>query len=347
MHDLRRDVQYALRSLRRSPGFTAAAVLMLAVGIGVNATVFSVTSAVLFKGFPAVVRNDRILYIDTQRNGSGCCVSYPDLQDWRARATSFQDIGAVADLRFALTDSGGLPETYDATQITANTFALVGQRPLIGRDFTPDDERPGAAPVAILAHSFWERRYGRDASIVGRSIRIDDVPTTVVGVMPRGFSFPQNQDLWVPLVPTPDRQRREARGLWFAFGRLADGVSAETARAEMETIGRGLARAHPRTNQGFVPVLRTFQSFFLGPHATFDLRRDVGCGWFRAVDRVREPREPHPGARPRPISRDGRSHRPRRQPLAHRPAVAHRERDAGERRRIFRLVARDLGCAAL
>src|SRR6185436_17907929 len=127
MYDLCRDVQYALRTLRKSPGFTAAAVLMLAVGIGVNATVFTVTNAVLFKGYPSVVRNDRILYIDTQRNGFGCCVSYPDFEDWRARATSFQDIGAVADLRFALTENGGLPETYDASQITANTFALVGQ----------------------------------------------------------------------------------------------------------------------------------------------------------------------------------------------------------------------------
>jgi predicted permease len=268
MHDLRRDVQYALRTLRTSPGFTAAAVLMLAVGIGVNASVFTITNAVLFKGFPSVVRNDRILYIDTQRNGFGCCVSYPDFADWRARATSFDGIGAVADLRFALTDNGGLPETYDASQITANTFTLVGQRPSLGRDFTPDDERPGAAPVAILTYRFWDRRYGKDPSILGRSIRINDVATTVVGVMPRGFSFPQNQDLWIPLVPTADRQRRDARGLWFAFGRLADGVGIENARAEMETIGRALASAYPRTNQGFVPVLRSFQAFFLGPQAT-------------------------------------------------------------------------------
>src|SRR5262245_6873522 len=210
MHDLRRDVQYALRALRRSPGFTAAAVLMLAVGIGVNATVFTVTNAVLFRGFPSVVRNDRIVYIDTQRNGFGCCVSYPDLDDWRVQATSFSGIGAIADLRFALTEDGGLPDTYDASQITANTFALVGQRSLIGRDFTQDDERPGATPVAILTYGFWERRYGKDPTIVGRSIRMNDVPTTIVGVMPRGFSFPQNQDLWVPLVPTPDRLRRDA-----------------------------------------------------------------------------------------------------------------------------------------
>jgi putative ABC transport system permease protein len=259
------DIRYTVRALRRSPGFTLTAVVTLALGIGVNATVFSVANAVLFKGLPSVQRNDRILYIGSRVD---CCVSYPDFEDWRAQAKSFEALGAVADLRIALSDSSGFPESYTVTQVSANTFQLIGQGPIIGRDFTSSDEMPGAAPVAILTYGFWERRYGRDPAIIGRTVRINDTPTTVIGVMAQGVSFPQNQDLWIPLVPTADLQKRKARGLWFAFGRMAEGVTIESARAEMETIGRRLANAYPRTNQGFLPVVMNFQQFYIGRNAT-------------------------------------------------------------------------------
>jgi putative ABC transport system permease protein len=264
LDSLAQDVRYGCRGLRRSPGFTTVAVMTLAVGIGVNAAVFTVTDAVLFKGFRLIDGNDRILYIGTQKNGRGCCASYPDFVDWRAQAQSFADMGAVADLQIALSDgTGSGAEHYIATQITTNAFHLLGQRPAVGRDFTRSDGLRGAAPVAILRHRFWERRYGKDPGIVGRMIRINGTPTTVVGVMPRGFSFPQNEDLWLPLVPTPDVDKREARGLWFAFGRLADGATFEAARAELETIGHRLASAYPPTNDGWVPQPRTFAEFFV------------------------------------------------------------------------------------
>ena len=265
---LLQDVRYACRGMRRSPGFTTVAVITLALGIGINATVFTVTNAVLFRGFRLIDRNDRILYIGTQNNGRGCCASYPDFVDWRTQARAFADMGAVADLQIALSDAtGAAAEHYDATQITTNAFRLLGQKPTLGRDFAPSDAQPGAAPVAILRYNFWERRYGKDPTIVGRTIRINGMPTTVVGIMPRDFSFPQNEDLWLPLVPTPDVDRRDARGLWFAFGRLADGATFEGARAELETIGRRLASAYPQTNQGWVPQPRTFAEFFVGRDA--------------------------------------------------------------------------------
>ena len=114
-------------------------------------------------------------------------------------------VGAVADLQIALNDgTGTAAEHYDATQITTNAFRLLAQRPALGRDFVLADEQPGAAPVAILRYSFWERRYGKEPSIVGQAIRINGTPTTVIGIMPRDFSFPQNEDLWLPLVPTTD-----------------------------------------------------------------------------------------------------------------------------------------------
>jgi putative ABC transport system permease protein len=190
LDSLAQDVRYGFRALRRSSSSSVIAVVSLAIGIGVNVAVFSVTNAVLFKGFRSVGRNDRILYIGTQKNGRGCCASYPDFEDWRAQAKSFQGMGAVADLQISLNDSSGAPEHYDASLITANAFRLLGATPLIGREFAPSDDKSGAAPVAILSHGFWQRRYGTDPDVVGRTIRINGTPTTVIGVMPEGFSFP-------------------------------------------------------------------------------------------------------------------------------------------------------------
>ena len=258
------DLRYALRMMRKNAGFTAAAVAILAVGIGVNAVVFTVTNAVLFNGFRLVDRNDRILYLGTQ---PGCCVSYPDFEDWRNHATSFDAMGAVADLRIVLSEAARFPETYTATRVTANSFQILGQRPILGRDFSASDETAGAAPVAILSYGFWERRYAKDPSVIGRTVRINAIPTTVIGVMAEGFSFPQNQELWVPLVPSVDLRRREARNLWFAFGRMADGATIHSTRAEMETLGHQLAATYPTTNEGVLPVIQNFHQFFVGPNA--------------------------------------------------------------------------------
>jgi predicted permease len=268
LETLTADARFAVRTVRARPGFTAAAVLMLAVGIGINAAVFSVTNSVLFKGFRLVEDNDRILYIGAQRDGRGCCASYPDFRDWREQAISFDGMGVIADLKITLRDRGGFPETFSATQVSTNTFQLLGQQPVLGRDFSGFDEQPEAARVAILTYGFWERRYGMDPQIIGEIVSINGEPTTVIGVMPRGFSFPQNQDLWVPLVPTTDLQKRDARNLWFAFGRLADGATFESAAAELEIIGTRLAAAYPQTNEGWVPQPFTFTEFFVGRNAT-------------------------------------------------------------------------------
>ena len=262
---LLQDFRFALRMLRKNPGFTAVAVMMLALAIGVNAAVFTVTNAVLFKGFPLVDRNDRILYI---ANGYGCCVSYPDFQDWRAQARSFEGMAVVHGVEMTLSDESGFTRTYDGTEVSSDTFKLVGQQPMIGRDFESSDEIPGAAPVAILTHGLWEGRYEKDPAIVGRTVRINEILTTVIGVMPQGFSFPQKVDLWVPLTPTPSVQRREARSLWFAFGRMADGVTVQSARAEMESMGKRLSDAYPLTNRDQLPVVQNFGEFFIGPNAT-------------------------------------------------------------------------------
>lgn len=295
------DLRYAARGLRRSPGFALTAVTILAVGIGINAAVFTLSNAVLFSGFPSVKDNDRIAYIASDRSLDG--LSYPDVVDWRAQATSFDDLAIVHGVTVSLSDSTGFPESGDATEVSPETFRLIGASPMLGRDFARGDEVAGAEPVAILSHEFWERRYSRDPAIVGRVIRINGAPTTVIGVMPEGFAFPQKQDLWVPLVLTPELLRRDWRSLWFAFGRLADGATVESARAEMNAIGERLAREYPATNRDYRPAVRTFNEFFIGPSENVVYRAMWGAVAFvlliacanlanlmlaRAIDRTRE-----------------------------------------------------------
>jgi putative ABC transport system permease protein len=266
LEDLWRDLRVGVRMLTRDPGFTAIAVTTLALGIAVNATVFTVTNAVLFKGFPLVERNDRLRYIGYTT--TNCCVSYPDFLDWREQSQSFSGMAIVHGVGLTVSDANGFAESLNGNENSADTFRLVGQKPILGRDFTADDEKPGAAPVAILNYGFWERRYGKDPSIVGRTIRLNGALTTFIGVMPKGFSFPQTTDVWVPLVQTPNVLKRENRNTWMVIGRLADGVTAESASAEMEMIGRRLAIAYPQTNRDLLPRVQTFTEFFIGPNGT-------------------------------------------------------------------------------
>ena len=259
------DIRLSLRNLAKNPGFAAVAVTMLAIGIGVNATVFTVTSAVLFKGFPLVAGNDRLRYI-SYRN-SNCCVSYPDFLDWRAQSKSFDGMAIVHGVGIALTDSSGFPENLMGNENSSDVVKLVGAKPLMGRDFTAADEMPGAAPVAILNYGFWERRYGKDPAIIGRTVRMNGALTTYIGVMPQGFSFPQTVDVWVPLVQTPKVMSRENRDTWMVIARLAKGVTVETAQAEMDVIGKRLAAEYPVTNRELLPEIQTFTQFFIGPNA--------------------------------------------------------------------------------
>ena len=260
------DVRFGLRTMLKNPGVSLVSVLTLALGIGVNATVFTLSNAVLFKGFP-FDQSDRILYLgerNVNRDQRFGAVSYPDFRDWRDRAKSFVGMAAVSGLRVNLSDGNGLPESYQGAQISANGFRLIGQKPAIGRDFTSADEARGAAPVAILTYGLWERRYGKDTSVVGRTIRINSAPATVIGVMPPDFIFPFNQDLWMPLVANDSWEKREARTV-IVYGRLADGVTVKAARAEMDGIGHNLASAYPVTNQNFMPVVQNYNEFYIGP----------------------------------------------------------------------------------
>jgi putative ABC transport system permease protein len=264
------DVHYALRTLRRRPAFTAPAIAMLALSLGINTAVFTVIHAALFEGWPLVRANHRIVQISTSRH----FVFYPDFEAWRSQARSFDGMALLRGRFHTLASgdhasSGAAPETCFTTEVTANIFALLGVKPLLGRDFLPSDEKPGAPPVVILRYAIWSRRFEANPAIIGQMVRIDGRPAAVIGVMPKGFSFPfpMRQDLWTPLTPTPAALRRETGYAPYAFARLANGVTIESARAEMETIGRRLAGAFPATNRDVVPVVSGFEDWFIGRDA--------------------------------------------------------------------------------
>jgi predicted permease len=257
------DLRYAIRGLRRTPGFTAVAMTVLGVGIGVNLAVFTVANATLFKGFRGVAGQERLVYVTTGRD---CCISYLDLTDWRAEATSFEALAAVADLRVSI-DAGNGPETATATEVTSELFGILRARPVLGRDFVPADEVAGAARVAVLSHHFWRTRFGANPGVLSQIVRVNGAPTAIVGVMPPDFAFPQQQDLWLPLGARLTGQPRNARGLWFAVGRLAHGVTVAQARSELDAIGARMAAAYPATNAGVRPFVQTFREFFVGPNA--------------------------------------------------------------------------------
>jgi predicted permease len=257
--NLFQDVRFAVRLLIKDKWFTAVAVIALALGIGVNATVFTFVNAVLIRGLP-FNDPDRILVVGT-RDGRARDrgVSYQDFVDWRAATRTFSGLAAYSGQTMNVSDEGRTPERYQGPYQSANSFTLIGQKPLLGRDFLPEDDRPGAAAVVILGNGVWKNRYGSDPSVLGRTIKVNEMPATVIGVMPEGFKFPVGADLWMPLAQTPQltQQKRDARNIE-VFGRLADRVTLAQAQSEMNTIAGKLARDYPDTNKDISARVMTF-----------------------------------------------------------------------------------------
>jgi predicted permease len=259
------DLRFGARMLTKDPKFTAVVVLALALGIGANTTVFTLVNAVLFRGLP-FERADRIMHISSTRVSRGndrMGVSYPDFKDWKAQTKTFQDLGAFSLETANLSDQGNVPERYSGGRITANTFSMLGQKPMLGRDFLPEEDKPGTAMVVILGHGIWKTRYGQDPRIIGRAIRVNDVPATVVGVMPEGMKFPLNEDLWMPLIPVGEWEKRDAHDL-NVFGRLKDGATLASAGAEIEHLAKTLETNYPKTNKGIGSLVRTYNDVFNG-----------------------------------------------------------------------------------
>jgi putative ABC transport system permease protein len=254
------DVRFAGRLLIKDKWFTFVAAIALALGIGVNATVFTFVNAVLIRGLP-VPHPDRTMAVDSfdRVRNDDRQVSYLDFRDWRDATRTFDMFAAFNGVVANVSDEGQPPERFNGSYTSAVSFQIMGQRPLLGRDFTAEDDRPGGAAVVILGHGMWMNRYGSSPSVIGRTIRINDVPATVIGVMAENFKFPFNTDLWMPLgmMPRLEEQGRNVRNLQ-VFGRLAPGVTRAQAQSELINISRKLEAENPATNKDIQARVQTF-----------------------------------------------------------------------------------------
>jgi predicted permease len=244
------DVTYAARTLIRKPGFAAIAVLSLALGIGANTAMFSVVHAVLLRPLPYPDPQQLVSIRTTaaDRPGRGFESTPPDFVDWRRDTRGFVAMAAVVASATALTGDGPAEQVPSAF-VTGGFFAVLGEPALHGRPLTTDDDPMGAPDVVVLGHALWQRRFGGDPSVVGRTIAVDGTPTRVVGVMPPHVRYPLNADLWLLQRFTADDLRTQ-RGAHYldVLGRLAPGVSVQEGEAALVATAARLAEQHPRTN---------------------------------------------------------------------------------------------------
>ena len=261
------DLRTAVRTILKDRWLAAAAVFALALGIGVNATVFTLVNAVLIRGLP--FQDSENLYVlgtysvtadGPARAGS---VGYPELEDWRTQAQSFADMAAFSQFSVNIADDRGMPEQQSGGRVSENLFRLLGQQPLLGRDFSPADGRKDAERVVILGHSLWRNRYGSDAGVLGKAIRLNGEPAVIVGVMPPGIKFPTRAELWTQLIPNAENMKR-ARRDHSVVGRVKPGVSRAQAQTELSGIASRLATEYPDTNKDIGVIVQTFNERFNG-----------------------------------------------------------------------------------
>jgi predicted permease len=267
LDDLTRDLRFGARMLKKDGWVTLAAVSTLALGIAANVTVFATVNAQLLRDLP-FDEPDRVVAIGTRDGGARTLrsgVSYPDFLDWRRASRTVEDFAAMREVTMNLGDERLAPERVTGSYISANAFGLLRQRPVLGRDFVPDDDRRGAVPVVILGHSVWRTRYHSDPNVLGRTTRVNGVPSVVIGVMPDGFGFPTHSRVWQPLALLSESvlAGRDARVL-SAFGRLAPGIDIERAVADLDGIGSALAQQHPETNRDIAPIAAPFHERAIG-----------------------------------------------------------------------------------
>jgi putative ABC transport system permease protein len=265
MGGLAADVRYALRSLVKRPLFTTAAVLTLALGIGANGAVFSVSSTLLFRPLPYPDAHElvRIWAADPERGFYQVDINPADAWSWRERAGVFEDLAVVNEAAFTLT-GGDRPERVEAVVGTPNVLSVLGVRVALGRDLQPDDNLPGAPRVVILTHEAWERRFGADPSLVGRTLVLDGTPATVVGITGPGFVFlDERPEMVAPLGEDPAAVDRSVHS-YEVVARLRDGVSVADAGTAVRDVSRQLEAEFPDTNSGWTADVLSLRDDMLG-----------------------------------------------------------------------------------
>ena len=248
--DLWQDLRYALRMLLKNPGFSAVAIIALALGIGANSAIFSVVNTVMLRPLP-YKDADRLVMVWEDASKHGYPRDTPaaaNYIDWRDQNQVFEGMAAIADQSFNLTNAGD-PERVEGRRVSANLFPLLGVEPELGRVFRSEEDQPGANRVAILSHRFWHRRFGADPGIAGKTVTLNGESVVVVGVMPSEFQFPTREDeLWVPIGFTQAEAANRGRHYLQVLARLKPGVTVQQAQSEMSTIATRLQQQYPEAN---------------------------------------------------------------------------------------------------
>ena len=259
--DLWQDIRFGARLLVKARWFTLAAGTALALGIGANTTVFTLVNAVLFRQLPFDDPESIVsVWMENEQN-QRVSISHPNYLDLRDQSQTLGSLSAILNTTVNLADDGQAPARIQGAYVSANFFRMLGEQPVLGRDFVDEDDREGAEPAVILGHSVWQDRYGGDPGVLGLSIRVSSLVGTVIGVMPPNMRFPNNTDLWIPthMLPPASQIENRAQRNFNIIGRLANGSSIELAREELGAIGRRLADAYPGSNEDLGFNLMSFQ----------------------------------------------------------------------------------------
>src|SRR5215471_2238409 len=257
------DLHYGARMLMKKPGFTAVAVITLALGIGANITIFSVVNAALLRPLP-YPEAEQLVFLwseSPQRNIKERASAWANVADWRNQSQSFAEI-AVFDPTVMTLTGAAEPEPVVIVGASANLFSLLGVAPVLGRTFTADDEQRG---VVVLSYGLWRRRFGASPDIVGQMVEIDGARSQVIGVMPQSFQFPnQAAQVWRPTLVGEVEKTKRDRGFWRVVGRLKPQTTLAQAQTEMNLIAERLARGYPETNKDLGVNVVPFQFQFTG-----------------------------------------------------------------------------------
>src|SRR4030095_6023508 len=260
MENLWKNFIYSIRMLLKRPSLTIIAIIAIALGIGANTAIFSVVNTVLLRPLPFEQPEQLVALATEQRNqaldGRGS-FSVPDLSDIQSRASTLEYV-ATFQRSGTMATEGGEPERIFGATVNADYFPLFRVKPILGRVFTRDEDKPGAASVIVISYSLWQRRYGGDPNIIGREVNLGG-KTTVIGVLPQGFEFPisdENQDYWQPIFTSPfmSKEAREERANRFleAVGRMRPGVTLEQVKADLDLLSRQVEQPQPPSNTNIV-----------------------------------------------------------------------------------------------
>jgi putative ABC transport system permease protein len=269
MNGIAQDLRYALRQLRKSPGFTAIVVVTFALGIGANTAIFSVVYGVLLAPLPYHKGSRLVVLNETTPMVGNVSVSYPNFLDWRAQSRSFSQMTYIAQGSFNLAGAGvSQPENIAGDSVSPNFLSMMGVRPFLGRDFEPEEEKSGTQRVLLISYQLWQSHFGADHNVVGHSITLDGNDFVIIGVLPPNYRSLDRIDVMFPIgvwdTNNPSAMSREDRGDSTVVGRLVEGVPLRQARAEMEGIAARLAKEYPAANDQFGVRLRPIRDAFVG-----------------------------------------------------------------------------------